>query len=154
MSLQPRTRAIFLRATLVSLIWLALVAFTIRAEPQNVTLVSFTAITLPGLPEIYIEWETATELDTVGFFIARSDSVIDPFTRVSHFIPSEGDPIVGAQYYFLDKTTALNQTYYYRLEAINTDQTIDYYGPISATAGVPAVSLIPRMYLPLIARTN
>ncbi len=104
----------------------------------NVTLVSFTATSLSGQPEIFIEWETATEFDTVGFFIARSDSASGMFTRVSDFLPHEGDTVVGALYDFIDETTVLNQTYYYHLEVINTDQTIDLHGPIAAVAGVPA----------------
>ncbi len=102
----------------------------------NVTLVSFTAASLPGQPEIFIKWETATEFDTVGFFIARSDSATGTFTRVSDFIPHEGDTVVGAQYDFIDETTVLNQTYYYRLEVLNTNQTVDTHGPIAAVAGV------------------
>ena len=104
----------------------------------NVTLVSFTATSQSGQPEIFIEWETATEFDTVGFFIGRSDSSTGTFTRVSDFIPHEGDTVVGAQYVFVDENTALNQTYFYRLEVINTDQSVDYHGPIAAVAGVEA----------------
>jgi hypothetical protein len=104
----------------------------------NVTLVSFTATYLPGTQEMRIEWETATEFDTVGFFIARGDISSGPFAQVSPFIQHEGDSVVGAVYEFTDETTELNQTYYYRLEVINTDQTIDYHGPITATTGVPA----------------
>jgi hypothetical protein len=100
----------------------------------NVTLVRFTATSVPGQREIGIDWETATELDTSGFFVARSGSSTGPFTRVSGFIIAEGSTVVGASYHFTDTTTVFNQTYYYRLEVINTDQTIDYYGPISAIA--------------------
>ena len=106
----------------------------------NVTLVSFTATALAGKPEITVKWETATEFDTVGFFIARRDSSTGPFARVSPFIPHEGDTVVGATYVFTDGIPALNQTYYYRLEVINTNQTIDYHGPITATTSVPATN--------------
>jgi hypothetical protein len=123
------------------------------AAYANVTLVSFTVITLPEQPEIYVEWETATELDTVGFFVARSDSFNGPFTRVSEFIPHEGDEVAGAQYFYLDEDTVLNQTYYYRLEVVNTDQTIDYHGPISAVAGVLATETATPTRTPTTTRT-
>ncbi len=101
----------------------------------TVTLVSFTATSLPGQPEVYVQWEAATEIDMVGFFIARSDSATGAFTRVSDFQPSEGDDVTGAQYSWLDATTQLNHRYYYRLEAINTDQSVDYYGPLFVNVG-------------------
>ncbi len=107
----------------------------------NVTLTSFMADSLPGQPEIYIVWDTATEIDTVGFFIQRSDSATGPFTQVKDFIPSEGDDVTGAEYSEVDDTTVLNEIYYYRLEVVNTDQTSDYHGPIRAVAGVPATEV-------------
>jgi hypothetical protein len=124
------------------------------AAYANVTLLSFTAITLPEQPEIYVEWETATELDTIGFFIARSDSFDGPFTRLGDFIPHEDDTgLVGAQYFYLDEDTVLNRTYYYRLEVVNTDQSVDYYGPISATAGVLASDTATPTRTPTTTRT-
>lgn len=117
------------------------------AAESNVTLISFSAISLPGEPEIFIEWETATEFDTVGFFIARSDAMASItstlYTRISPFIPHEGDTVVGAQYNFIDEDTELNQTYYYRLEVVNTDQSVDYHGPAYAMAGVQPTNTPP-----------
>jgi hypothetical protein len=121
----------------------------------NVTLVSFTATSLPGQPEIYVEWETATEFDTIGFFIARSDAYTSTqWSRISGFIQHQGDTVVGAQYYFIDDNTVLNQTYFYRLEVINTDQTIDYHGPIWATAGVPATNTPTATLTPVATSTR
>ena len=105
----------------------------------SVTLVSFTATSVPGQREIGIDWETATEVDTSGFFVASSASSAGPFRRVSDFIVAAGSTVVGAQYHFTDTTTVWNRIYYYRLEVINSNQTIDYHGPISAIAG-PATS--------------
>jgi hypothetical protein len=104
----------------------------------NVTLVSFTANCLLGQPEVYLEWETATEFDTVGFFIVRSDSATGTFTRISDFIPHEGDTIVGAQYDYVDENVVLGNTYWYKLEELTTNQESEFYGPLSAVSGVPA----------------
>jgi hypothetical protein len=109
----------------------------LQAQEANVVLVSFTASSVLGEPEIYLEWETATEFDTVGFFIARSSSATGEFTIISEFMQHEGDTVVGAQYFYIDEDTVLNQTYYYRLDVLNTDQSTDYHGPIAAVAGVP-----------------
>ncbi len=104
-----------------------------------VTLVSFTATALPGQPEVYVQWETAIELDTAGFYVARSPNAAGPWTRVSNFIPAEGDAVTGALYNWIDETTILNHRYYYRLEVINTDATVDYYGPIFVSTGEHAI---------------
>ncbi len=114
--------------------------WSLRAD-ANVSLISFTANSVPGLPEIYLEWVTGTEIDTAGFYIQRGDSAAGPFTRVSDFIPSEGDSVTGAQYSEVDADTELNAIYYYRLEVVNTNQTSDYYGPIRAVAGTPATEV-------------
>jgi hypothetical protein len=106
----------------------------------NVTLVGFTATYLPGQQAMRIDWETATELDTAGFYVARGNSFTGPFAQVSPYMPHEGDTVVGATYVFTDRIPAVNQTYYYRLEVIDTDQSINYHGPITATASVPATN--------------
>ena len=154
MSFQLRAQAIMRQAALICLISLTLAVFAARAVSQNVTLISFTAASLPGLPEIYVEWETATELDTVGFFVVRSDSAQGLYARVSDFIPHEGDILTGAQYDWVDETTELGHTYFYRLEELTVDQTSMFYGPIVATAGSPTPLLPFSMHLPLVARAN
>ena len=102
----------------------------------NVTLVSFMATTAPGIPNIDIEWETATEINTAGFFITRSDSAGGTYQRMSDFIPHLGNDIVGSPYGWTDGNTVLNRTYWYKLEEVTTSQESIFYGPISATAGV------------------
>ena len=119
----------------------------------NVTLVSFTANSQAGHPEIIIHWETATEFNTLGFFVTRSTSAVDPFARVSNFIPNQGDTITGAQYVFTDTTTILNVTYWYKLEEITTDQQSIFYGPITATAGIPATAISTPTASPTATRT-
>jgi hypothetical protein len=139
---------------LLGLIFLTLTIFAARAVSQNVTLISFTATSLPGQPEIYVEWETATQFGTLGFFVVRSNFAQGTYARVSDFIPREGDDLTGAQYDWIDETTVLSQTYFYRLEEINTDQISVFYGPIVATAGSPTPLLPFRVNLPLVARSN
>jgi hypothetical protein len=105
----------------------------------NVTLISFTAESLTGQREVYVEWETATEVDTAGFYVQRSlTNQADSYTRVSLLIPAEGDSVTGALYDWTDITTTLNTTYYYRLEEVPTDAakpTIKH-DPVAVIAGV------------------
>ena len=105
----------------------------------NVTLVSFTATSTAGQPEVRIDWETKTQFGTLGFYILRSDSATGPWARVSDFIYSTGDDLTGAQYHWLDNTTALNHFYSYKLEEITPNQP-EFYGPITVIAGVLATN--------------
>lgn len=154
MSLLLRPQAVAWQTTFISLMALILIIFAPYVTPQNVTLTSFTATSLLGQPEIYVEWKTAAEFDTVGFFVARSDFAQGPYVRVSAFIPHEGNTITGAQYDWIDEVTELGHTYYYRLEEITADQISIFYGPIVATAGSPTPLLPFRMHLPLVARAT
>jgi hypothetical protein len=107
----------------------------------NVTLVSFTATSKPGLKDVYVYWETATEFDTVGFFVTRKDTLDGSFMAVSEFIPhQDSSGLVGAKYYFTDTSTTLNQVYYYILEEITPNEPA-YYGPITVTAGIQSAAV-------------
>ncbi len=143
-------------ALALTLILLLLLAQRLPARSNGIVLIDLSAQCIAGQPEIYIEWETAREFDTVGFFLSRSLSATTVYTRVSAFIPSEGDTSTGAQYAFVDVTTELSRTYYYRLEVVNTDQSLTLYGPISITAGADSGSMLifPRVYLPLMMHMN
>jgi len=112
------------------LIWcLASVGISLPAEAV-VTLVSFTAS--PGDGQVLLEWETASEIDNVGFYLYRSTSESGEYVRISEFIPSEGDAVLGAKYSYLDQDVQNGVTYYYKLESVATDGSSEFYGPISA----------------------
>ncbi|GAB4530487.1 MAG: hypothetical protein Fur0018_17810 [Anaerolineales bacterium] len=117
-------------ALIVLLIPLAALLLTMSAR-ANVTLVSFTATA--GDAQVLLEWETATELDTAGFFIRRTEDPNGLFLRVSDFIPAQGDSLTGATYQFTDTGLSNGVTYYYQLEAIDYDQSVEFFGPIDAT---------------------
>ncbi len=113
----------------------------VSAARANVTLVSFTAT--PGNGQVTLNWETATEIDTAGFFIRRSESTEGVFNRVSDFIPAEGDSLTGATYEYVDDGLTGGTTYYYQLEAIDYDQSVEFFGPISATLPGGAATSTP-----------
>ena len=105
-----------------------LVAF--YAEPQGLTLA--------------VRWETAEEVDLLGFHLYRSLSPHEVGTRLNEsLIPAAGPGGVrGASYTFLDETVQAGVTYYYTLEDVDT------YG--LATAHGPVVVALWRVYLPLV----
>ncbi|MBN1260629.1 MAG: hypothetical protein JXB35_08110, partial [Anaerolineae bacterium] len=99
-----------------------------------VTLVFFEAI--PGETEIYVQWETASEVDMSVFYVLRSLNENSGFARVSTFIPAEGD-IGGAAYEFIDEDVEAGTTYYYKLEAVETNGSSEFHGPVSVRIPLP-----------------
>jgi len=84
---------------------------------------------------VIVEWSTASELDTAGFFLYRSLEPSGPFTRVnSNLISASPDPLIGGSYEYSDSGLDPWKTYYYELEAIGMDGTLDRFGPIVVKA--------------------
>ncbi len=84
-------------------------------------------------PRIVIEWETATEIDTVGFNLYRADQPGGPFSKLNYtIIPSSSEPLQGGTYRYVDASVVPNQLYYYQLEDIDTQGNATKHKPISA----------------------
>jgi hypothetical protein len=85
---------------------------------------------------VVIEWSTASELDTVGFNIYRSESTDSPGVRINQqLIPASADSLTGADYQFIDTDAAIGKTYYYWLEDISASGAAGRNGPIEARSG-------------------
>jgi hypothetical protein len=79
-------------------------------------------------PVVEVKWETATELNTAGFHVHRSNQPAGEFEQVTtELIPSRGDSLRGAAYTFVDRAVQGGQTYYYLLEEIEYDLSTNYY---------------------------
>jgi len=97
-----------------------------------VTLSSFSAQGLDAAVEV--SWETASELNNLGFHIYRSDSAEGPYESITRSaIPGLGSSPVGARYRYLDSGLTNGKTYFYRLEDIETTGKTERHGPVSAT---------------------
>lgn len=104
------------------------------ATPLLVDLVSFEAV--PGANgEVTLVWETASEIDNVGFHVARSDAdgnITEPLTAI--IIPAEGSAFQGAVYTFNDPTLlSKGETRHYILQDVDLDGHRTNHGPVSAT---------------------
>jgi hypothetical protein len=65
-----------------------------------------------GLASIQIEWETASEFDTIGFNILRSEFEEGPFEQVNQqLIPPASDPLTGGAYNFTDRQAETGKIY-------------------------------------------
>jgi len=119
------------RSFLRIILTLAFLALPVHAA---VTLTSFTA-TVEG-QAVVLRWETASEVNMLGFYIWRSTSEGGDYSRISGLIPAEGE-IVGASYQFTDANVELGQTYFYKLEAMETNGSSEFYGPVSVSLSPP-----------------
>jgi hypothetical protein len=113
--------------------------------PTAVDLVSFTAT--PARSTIHVEWETATEIDNLGFNLYRAESAGGPWTQLNEsLIPTQvpGSP-VGAIYTFEDSNVQTGVTYFYRLEDVDVHGQSTFHGPVDATLKPDALDLLrPR----------
>jgi hypothetical protein len=82
---------------------------------------------------LLLKWETATELDNMGFNIYRGPGASGPWTKLNpQLIPSQVPPgsTVGATYEFTDPSPN-RANRFYLLEDISTSGVVTQHGPIS-----------------------
>jgi len=90
-----------------------------------------------GLQNTYviIEWSTASELDTAGFNLYRSDKLDSEYILInSNLIPASSDPLTGGEYSYKDSDVIPGQTYFYELEDLEFNGGVNRYGPIEIAA--------------------
>ncbi len=86
---------------------------------------------------VRVTWKTETEMNTAGFNLYRGTSPDGPFdTKVNaQLIPPSSDPLTGKEYTYLDTTAQGGGTYYYQLQEVERDGTVNKFGPISVRTG-------------------
>ena len=126
-------------------------------DPTAVDLAAFTAE--PQGNAIRVTWETAQELDNLGFNLYRSTTPAGPWTQVNaEFIPAQNPGATfGAVYEVLDPDVEPGTTLYYRLENVDIYGVSTFHGPVSTAPVDPsAVALTafgargPAFGLPLV----
>jgi hypothetical protein len=97
-----------------------------------VRLASFTARGFDA--SVLVEWETASELNNLGFNLYRGLSMDGPWGRLNaSLIPGLGSSPEGKRYSFLDSGLRNGATYFYRLEDLDRSGKVTSHGPVSAT---------------------
>lgn len=90
---------------------------------------------------VKVEWETATELDTAGFFLYRSQTADGEFDLVNDtLIDSQGSAVSGAAYSYVDRDVEPGQTYFYVLEEVQTNAAVNRYEEDMFSYTVPRVT--------------
>jgi hypothetical protein len=106
--------------------------------PTAVVLTGFSARGLDGAVEL--SWQTGSELLNLGFHLYRATSEQGPYLRITTKpVPGLGSSPSGASYRYLDSGLVNGETYFYKLEDIETTGKTERHGPVSAApvAGGP-----------------
>ncbi|MBN1558872.1 T9SS type A sorting domain-containing protein [candidate division KSB1 bacterium] len=107
----------------------------IEIGPIVIELCTFTAHPLEE--SVMIEWTTAAEINSSGFFVHRAESE-NVFHRIhTDMILARGKESQGADYQFID-THAVADNVRYKLEEICCDGSSQFYGPIALTSSTAA----------------
>ncbi|MBI5374276.1 MAG: SBBP repeat-containing protein [Candidatus Schekmanbacteria bacterium] len=98
--------------------------------PTAITLSSFAAEQKDK--KVIIKWQTATEIDNLGFNIYRSESENGQYIKINKkLIHAKGSSTKGASYKFKDRNVITGKTYWYKLEDVDSDNTKTMNGPKS-----------------------
>jgi len=105
----------------------------ISSDPTAVDLIDFHAEKSDGIVSLF--WETATELNNMGFNLYRSTSPDGDRTRINaDMVPGRGTGI-GGKYSFTEVSALSDGTYYYWLEDVEYDFSTREHGPVRLTIG-------------------
>jgi hypothetical protein len=85
--------------------------------------------------EVIVEWTTASELETVGFNLLRSEAKEGPFEQINaNLVPAGSDALTGGDYTFTYSSVQAGITYFYMLEEIELTGETSRHGPIVVKA--------------------
>ena len=73
-----------------------------------------------------LSWTTISELNTMGFRLMRSTSPDGPWEQIGELIPAAGSASSGKTYSIEDNTVSPNTTYYYQLQILNSDGSLQH----------------------------
>ena len=132
----PNRRARTLFALCAALL---LVAAPLLDAGAAVNLLKFTAV-WQNDGTILVAWETSSELDSVAFFLYRSQSKDGPWDDYIDFEPAAGNDFTGATYSFVDNEVTRGAPYWYRLEELAADNSSSYHGPITPSEGTSSAT--------------
>lgn len=100
----------------------------------------------PLQPKVVVQWQTASEVNTAGFNIYRSDNRDGPYAKLNdRLIPPSSNPLSGGTYRYEDATAMPGQTYYYRLEDVELNGVSTRHEPMVLAVPQPFGGLGPAI---------
>ena len=121
------------RALLAATAVLLVLSASVQAA---VTLVEFKT-ERQSSTSVRVTWRTATEIDTIGFFLWRADAESGDFQQIGQF-ESRGTGVSGADYEYTDDELQPDANYWYRLEDLDGSQSSTFHGPIAIDQSLAA----------------
>jgi len=112
-----------------------------------VSLADFRVV--PASGSVTVLWDTASETDTAGFAVIRRNVRTRETERLNTFlVPSQGSPVSGASYAFVDTTAVDGVKYLYQLEDWDFSSVNTLHPPASAVPNpqAPRISLVSPFY--------
>jgi len=102
-------------------------------NPTAITLASLTAT--PQDKAVLVTWETASELDNVGFNLYRSATAAGPYTQLNDTLipPQFPGKVMGGDYEWLDTDVQPGIVYFYKLEDLDVKGVSTFHGPVSTS---------------------
>jgi hypothetical protein len=123
----------------------------ILTRPTAVTLYNFTAVS--AQPGVRLLWSTATEVDNLGFNLYRRPLAGGDFVQINPSLIVSQSPgqLMGADYTWLDETADAQESYLYRLDALDLNGSVQEFEVIYQPEATPERGiLLNRVMLPLV----
>jgi len=99
--------------------------------PTRVYLADFRAY--EELGQVVVKWETASEVNTVGFFLWRIDEATGIYEQINaRLLPAMLSPPAGGIYRLVDSGALPGRSYRYLLEEVESNGARNTYGPFEA----------------------
>ena len=114
-------------------------------DPTGVSITDFSAQYSAEKTAIELVWQTASEVNILGFNVLRSNSEGGARVQINEEQVDVANPgqMEGSDYSFDDYAVTMGQTYYYWIELIKTDSSRESVGPEAAFSGF-------RLFLPFV----
>lgn len=80
---------------------------------------------------VEIEWTTASEWNSLGFYVYRSADPNGSYEKLTvTMIPNQGNTSSGSDYSYIDSEAKEGVAYWYKIEEVNSDGGSTFFGPI------------------------
>jgi hypothetical protein len=121
-------------------------------SPTAVTLETFSAENYLA-QDVNLNWQTASEIDVLGFNIYRRSSIEQAFAQINdELIPAQAPGLLmGSAYSWLDSNLESGVTYFYLLEAMDIYGLTQVHGPVSVQV---SSAFNYQLFLPIIRMFN
>lgn len=104
---------------------------------------------------VVVEWETASEVDTLGFYLYRKNADTGKFEQLNQqILPGLLVHAQGGTYRYIDNTAVSGETYTYKLIEKESRGKSRVHGPYTITVDGEEPDLLKQVYARIFGRKN